>query len=255
MCEAIPLREWRRNNNMSRITNKYHLEFLKELEKHAGQGTKYQKDRDKSYIGSKKFSYNIKTPIKKQIVKDWIRRHPKISISEYIELLNSLYFGQSHDERSIAGKLLEFLPKLRRQINPMLLKKWLNDAEGWAEVDSICQSNFSAEEMLSNWNVWKKMISDFSTDKNIHRKRASLVLLTSPVHESPNPELSSLAFANIERLKGEKDILITKAISWLLRDLIKNHKNEVENYLDKNKTSLPKISVREVTRKLLTGRK
>lgn len=239
----------------NKITNKYHLEFLNELKKHAGQGTMYQIERDKNYIGSKKLSYTIKTPVKKQIVKDWIKKHPELSFAGYIELLNSLYSGESHDERSIAGKLLEFLPKLRKEINPMLLKKWLNNAEGWAEVDSICQSNFTAEEILPDWKTWKKMIADFSTDKNIHKKRASLVLLTGPVRESASPELSSLAFANIERLREEKDKLITKAISWLLRDLIKNYKNEVKNYLDKNKSSLPKIAVREATRKLLTGRK
>jgi len=240
---------------MEKITNKHHTDFLKELEKHAGQGTKYQAERDKSYIGSSKFSYNIKTPIKKQIVKNWIKKHPRISISEYVELLNSLYSGESHDERSIAGKLLKFLPRLRRQVDPILLKKWLNNAEGWAEVDSICQSNFSAEEILSNWDVWRKMITDFSTDKNIHKRRASLVLLTSPVRQSIDSRLAKLAFEDIERLKGEKDILITKAISWLLRDLIKNHKGDVKSYLDRNKNSLPKIAVRETTRKLLTGRK
>jgi len=238
-----------------KITNKHHLEFLKELEKHAGQGTKYQKERDKAYIGTKKFSYTIKTPIKKQIVKDWIKRHPKLSISDYIELLNSLYSGQSHDERSIAGKLLEFLPKLRKQLNPLLLKKWLSGAEGWAEVDSICQSNFSAEEMLSNWNVWKKMIAEFSSNKNIHKKRAGLVLLTKPIRESTDPRLSKLAFANIKRLKRENDILITKAVSWLLRNLIKNHREEVKRYIKENKNNLPKIAIRETTRKLLTGRK
>lgn len=117
----------------NKITNKYHLEFLNELERNAGQETKHQKERDKSYIGSKKFSYVIKTPVKKQIVKDWIKKHPEFSLSKYVELLNSLYSGKSHDERSIAGKLLKFLPKLRRQINPMLLKRWLNEAEGWGK--------------------------------------------------------------------------------------------------------------------------
>lgn len=240
---------------MKKFTNKHHLEFLKELEKYAGQGTRYQKERDKSYMGTKKFSYSIKTPIKKQVVKDWIKKHPNLSISEYSELLNSLYSGESHDERSIAGKLLELLPRLRKQLNPLLLKKWLSGAEGWAEVDSICQSKFSAEEMLSDWDTWRKMISDFSTDKNVHKKRAGLVLLTSPVRESANPKLSKLAFANIERLKGENDILITKAISWLLRDLIKNHREEVKNYVEVEGGGLPKIAVRETTRKLLTGRK
>ena len=222
-----------------KITNKYHLEFLQELEKYKGKGTKYQEERDKYYTGSRKFSYNIKTSIKNLIVKNWIKRHPAISTGEYIELLNSLYLlGQSHDERSIAGKLLKFLPQLRRQIDPLLLNKWLNGAEGWAEVDSICQSNFSAEEILSNWKTWKDLITNFAGDKNIHKKRASLVLLTGPVRQSPDPRLSKLAFDNIEKLKRERDILITKAISWLLRDLIKNNKEKVKEYLDKNKELL-----------------
>ena len=238
-----------------KITNKYHLEFLKELKIHARHGTKHQKERDKSYIGSKKFSYMIKIPVLRQIIKGWIKKHKMISIAEYIRLLNSLYEGESHDERCIAGKLLEFLPKLRKQLNPRLLKKWLNGAEGWSEVDSICQSNFSAEEMLTNWKVWRELITDFAEDKDIHRRRASLVLLTKPVHHSADLRLSKLAFETIEKLKVEKDILITKAVSWLLRDLIKNNTEEVKDYLDKNKNSLPKIAVRETTRKLLTGRK
>jgi len=238
-----------------KTTNKYHLEFLKELKRYQGHRTKYQEERDKSYLGTKKFSYSIKTPIEKQIVKKWIKKHPTISIAEYIELLNSLYSGQSHDERSIAGKLLEFLPKLRRQINPLLLRRWLDKAEGWVEVDSICQSNFSAEEMFSNWQVWRDLITDFAKDENIYKRRASLVLLTRPVRQSADLRLSELAFDNIEKLKGEKDILITKAISWLLRDLIKNNKEKVREYLNKNKNSLPKIAVRETTRKLLTGKK
>lgn len=238
-----------------KTTNKYHLEFLKELEKHAGKGTKHQKERDKSYIGTKKFSYSIQSPIKRQIVKEWIRKHPKLSYPEYVELLSSLYNGRSHDELSVAGKLLEFLPRMRKQLNPHLLNKWLNRVKGWAEVDSICQSNFSAEEMLSNWHEWWSLIAKLRSSDNVHKKRASLVLLTSPVRKSNDSRLSELAFANIEKLKTEKDILITKSISWLLRELIKNHREEVRKYLNKKKDDLPKVAVRETTRKLLTGRK
>lgn len=235
--------------------NKYHSEFLKKLKKRSGVGVKNKSYWGQNYIGTSKLSYSIPTPLKIRIVKDWIKKHLYLRISEYTELLNSLYFGKSHDERAVAGKLLEFFPRLRKQLNPLLLKQWLNEAEGWAEVDSICQSNFSAEEILLNWNVWKKMITQFSKDKNVHKRRASLVLLTKPVWQSSDFKLSNLAFENIERLKREKDILITKAISWLLRDLIKKHREEVENYIGKNGNNLPKIAVRETRRKLLTGRK
>lgn len=155
----------------------------------------------------------------------------------------------------MGGKLLKDYPKLRKKIKPNELDIWLNFLNGWEQVDSICQSVFTAEDILSNWNSWKRTLIAFSKNKNINKRRASLVLLTGPVRQLDDKRFCQLAFALIERLKSEKEILITKAISWLLREMIKNHKNKVAVYLKENKESLPKIAVRETTRKLKTGRK
>ncbi|MBU0546548.1 DNA alkylation repair protein, partial [Patescibacteria group bacterium] len=125
----------------------------------------------------------------------------------------------------------------------------------WSQVDSLCQSVFSVEDMTENWDKWQKILVSFSKDKNINKRRASLVLLTAPVRQSTNTEFSELAFMLIDRLKNEKGILITKAISWLLRDMVKNHKNEVATYLERTQNELPKIAFRETKRKLETGRK
>ena len=91
--------------------------------------------------------------------------------------------------------------------------------------------------------------------QNVHKRRAGLVLLTEPLRESADPRLARLAFANIGKLKGDKDILITKAVSWLLRALIKHHRQEVERYLKDNSNSLPKIALRETRNKLKSGHK
>ena len=82
-----------------------------------------------------------------------------------------------------------------------------------------------------------------------------MVLLTGPVRNSEDKRLSELAFGNIDELKHEKNILITKAISWLLRDLIKHHREEVERYIEQNRATLPRIAVRETVNKLKSGRK
>lgn len=235
--------------------NKYHIELLREIKKHSSQRTKHQKERDKSYIGTDKFCYSIKSRIKRQIIKDWIKRHSNLSILEFTNLLNSLYRGKSHDEISTGGRLLEYLPKLRKQINPKLLDNWLNRTRGWGEVDSICQSKFTADNLLLKWKDWKSLIVKLSKDKNPNKKRASLVLLTKPVRDLRDARLINLVFSIIDRLKGERDILITKAISWLLRDSIENYRQGVVVYLNKNSGSLPKIAVRETRNKLRTGRK
>ena len=155
----------------------------------------------------------------------------------------------------IAARLLGVAPKLRAKINPQKLNYWLNFTHGWAEGDVLCQSNFTPEEILSDWKTWEKLLIKFSKDKNVQKRRASVVLLTKSVRNSSDKRFSNLAFKNTDLLKEEKDILITKAVSWILRALIKNHKEEVADYLDKNKNVLPKIAVREVTNKLTTGKK
>jgi len=235
--------------------NKHNSELFAELIKYKGNGTKNQKDRDKSYIGSTKSSFFIKSSIKRQIVKNWINKHKQLRFDEYLNLLNSLYQGKSHDEISIAGKLLEFLPKLRKQLNPKIIDLWLTNVEGWAEVDSLCQSNFTCDEILNKWKEWEKLLIALSKSDNVHKRRASLVLLTGPVRHSADQRLTKLAFNNIDRLKKEKDILITKAISWLLRHLIKYNRSSVKKYLSENIDQLPKIAIRETKNKLLTGKK
>jgi hypothetical protein len=44
-------------------------------------------------------------------------------------------------------------------------------------------------------------------------------------------------------------------VSWVLRNLIAQHRDAVVRYLEANRAVLPAISVREVSTKLSTGRK
>ncbi len=114
---------------------------------------------------------------------------------------------------------------------------------------------FPAPAVLERWSLWKPFLQKLNQDNNIHKRRASLVLLTKVVAKSSDREAAFLAFQNIDNLKSEKHILITKAISWLLRCLIVNHRSEVEDYLSHNSDLLPKIAIREVKTKLTTGKK
>ncbi len=229
--------------------NKYHQEIVEQLKKAAGHKYKYLDSA--KYEGSPHFHYFISAPKKREIIKTWISKHKGLTLDEFISLLGCLYKGKSYEEKTTAGLLLGYLPKFREKLDPNLLDKWLEHLEGWAEIDATCQSNFTAKEILENWNGWEKLMKNLSKDENISKKRASLVLLTRAVAQSNDERLIDLAFENINRLKTERNILITKAISWLLRSMIKNHKTTVEKYLNKNSVTLPKIAIRETQNKLL----
>jgi len=132
---------------------------------------------------------------------------------------------------------------------------WLGGLSGWCEVDSLCQSTFTAQDLLGDWRSWGKIIDKMSRDTNISRRRASLVLLTKSVRGSNDMRLGDLALKNLERLKGEKDILISKAVSWLSQSLIKYHKEQVASFLATNNDVLPKFVIKEVFNKLTYGTK
>jgi 3-methyladenine DNA glycosylase AlkD len=245
----------RLNRMNRRIANKYHLELVSEVKSHAKPLSQSQKEKFQRYAGTSKNCYTIGTDAERAIIKGWIRRHSNLTEAEYIGLLNSLCQGESINEISIASELLESLPKLRRTVQPKYLDLWLNGMHGWTEVDSLCQSKFSAAEVLANWKDWEDLLTRLASDENVHKKRASLVLLTKPVRDSEDTRLANLAFRNIDKLKKDRNILVTKAISWLLRDLIKHNRQKVETYLKENENVLPKIALRETKTKLLTGRK
>lgn len=231
--------------------NTYHKEILNAI-----KSIKPTRDKEsKKYHGNTHIHYLLSVPTVRIIVKDFVAKHADISFSEFIDLLNSLSTGVSYEEKSIVGKLIEYYPKLRPQIQPEHIDEWLNYLEGWAEIDSLCQSIFMAQDLLHNWTKWKKALVSFSQDKNVSKRRASLVLLTNAVSQTSDDDLIDVAFKNIETLKSEKNILISKAISWLLRSLVKMHKERVILYIEKNKESLPKIAVRETMTKIVYGKK
>ncbi|MFH1289377.1 MAG: DNA alkylation repair protein [Patescibacteria group bacterium] len=237
---------------MNQVAHTSHKKILKILKANKGTPSKHFGN---NYGGNNDLSLHIDIQTLRLIVKDFVNRHKNLTLVGLLDLLDLLYKGEYDDEKQVGGKLLQYYSIQRRNIEPTRLNVWLNHLDGWSQVDSLCQSVFSAEDMIGSWNKWQKTLVSFSKDKNINKRRASLVLLTAPVRQSTNVEFAKLSFTLIDRLKDEKDILITKAVSWLLREMIKNHKNEVAEYLQKNQDRLPKIAVRETKRKLETGRK
>lgn len=207
------------------------------------------------YLGTPNKIYGIDTQTKKDIVKTWKIANEDLTYDEYIEVIVSLNRGDSFEEKLLSSWILWSFPKYRKRINLVLLDGLLEHLTGWAEIDNLCQSMFGAEEMLARQNEWEKVLKQFNKSSWVSKRRASLVLLVKPCRESNDQQLSTLAFQNIDALMHEKDILITKAISWLLRELTKQHRNEVTNFVLNNEARLPKIATREVKRKLSTGKK
>lgn len=58
-----------------------------------------------------------------------------------------------------------------------------------------------------------------------------------------------------EMLPGDRDDMVIKALSWALRELSKRYPAETADFVERHRDILAGRVIREVTRKLLTGRK
>ena len=237
------------------ISNSTHQKILREISCLKSASTPENISFGQRYLGTDKPYHGFTTRQMVDLAKK-IFREDQLNSGQIIQLLNSLYqHGTSYTEIVLGPMILSLSLQTLKNFDPNNLDLWLNYTKGWAENDILCQSNFTADILLDNWSSWQKTLKEFNRSSNINKRRASLVLLTKSLRQSDDPRLSKLAFSNVEHLKGEKDILITKAVSWILRSLTAFHQQEILDYLKANQDSLPKIAYRETLSKALTGRK
>lgn len=197
----------------------------------------------------------VSVPAKRALAKAWATARKAAPPAEVLAVVGSLYQGASYDEKTLAPLILAAHRPARLAVRPDDVRRWLGGLVGWAEVDHLCQNLFPPEQLLADWPAWGGMIAGLASDPAVSRRRAALVLLTGPVKRSPDPRLRDLAFANLQALQGERDVLVAKAVSWLLRALVAHHPQAVAGYLEAHAAALPAIAVRETRGKLVTGRK
>ncbi len=233
-------------------TQALHSAFITEIIKKSGKPT--QHTFLDSYLGNSHPRYPINNPNLRAVSRSWIRANA-LSSKEYLALLTSLTKALSATEKMAAGILLDYANKEQINFDPRIFDRWLNHLQGWAEVDTLCYGHFKVNQVLDNWSDWKKLLLQLNKSKNINKRRASLVLLCKPLTRSDDKRLQVLTFQLVDQLKSEKEILITKAISWLLRSMVKLHRTSLKNYLAKINRRFLLIAVRETLTKLETGRK
>lgn len=232
--------------------SKSHKEILALIQK-APKKYAMQRKKFQAYHGTPHFYHGLDVATQRNIAKKWLGSKPDLSFKEWLEVMSTLNRGISYEGKVIGMHLLKIAHHHKKHLHPKVIEQWLDHLVGWAEVDSLCQFTFGAEDLFFNWKEWVALLKRLARSTNPNKKRASLVLLTKPMRDSNDERLKILAIQVIDRVKKETDPLLTKAISWLLREMTKHHKPIVQMYLRAN--VLPSFVVREVVRKIQTGRR
>jgi 3-methyladenine DNA glycosylase AlkD len=194
----------------------------------------------------------VRVPVLRKIAKDWLKKNKDVSDTEFLNLIQTLWKQPIFELRNLAQELLMANKKYLKQFDWKIGESWLNDVDNWAHCDVL------SSQILGFLALWdkshlKKLKSYLEKPGKWHR-RSAIVSLLQLIRKKQIEAKEVLGM--IDQIKKDKDPMIQKAISWVLREMIRaGYKKEVEKYLNQNKSIFATYVVREVDNKLRTGLK
>ncbi len=135
--------------------NPEHAALLAEIRLAARPVIRDEWPQNDSYGGSGHRFYFTSVPARRAIAKRWLAGHRKIADADFLAVVESLFGGESHEEKTLAALLLGYHARGRRAVIPSDIERWLGELNGWAEVDCLCAGPFKAAEMASAWPAWR----------------------------------------------------------------------------------------------------
>ncbi len=171
-----------------------------------------------------------------------------------IELLKKLVETRIFECQQLAYVFISDNKKIWNSLTKKDIIDLNQNMDNWATVDaySVCVAG----------NAWRRGVFDdayFKTllkSEDIWQRRIAIVSTIPLNSKAQGGTGDTKRTLDICRLVVEEyHDMIVKALSWALRELAKRDKEEVQNFIDRYEEVLHKKVIREVTNKLVFGKK
>jgi 3-methyladenine DNA glycosylase AlkD len=171
-----------------------------------------------------------------------------------VQLAERLLRVPRRDGRFLAYELIHHHRVALSRLNAKQLERLGRGIASWGAVD--CFAVYLAGPAWRERQVPNSLIHSWARARDRWWRRAALVS-TVPLNSKSRggtgePERTLEVCRLLER---DRDPMVTKALSWALRELAKRDPRAVREYIVKRKEVLPALVVREVKNKLNTGLK
>jgi 3-methyladenine DNA glycosylase AlkD len=198
--------------------------------------------------------YGVRVPQLREIARNWQRAHKDVTHEDLLDLVEMLWDGESQEERALG---MELLVRYRHHIPDLTwghFDRWRCKLDNWGLTDGL-GSSILAPWLLADPNARLSHLWDLIADEDVWSRRLALVA-TTPINRGHTGfTIPDLTLELVDRVKEERHPMITKAVSWALREMTKSHPDQVAAYLEENRELLAAHVVREVNNKLRTGLK
>ncbi len=188
-----------------------------------------------------------RVPKLRAIASRWARDHREAPSIERRKLALSLWTGPSREEQLLALWVLDTLGPSTEWRDFALLRGGL---DSWEPTDQL--AHLVADFIERDPDNRLHHASDLAASEHLWTIRLGIVTLAQlnrrGVARDLTPDL-------IDAVRHYRDPMITKAVSWALREYAQRWPRRARGYLRARADELPSIAVRETRNKLDTGKK
>lgn len=195
----------------------------------------------------------VRTPEMRQVARSWMAAHKALAPAGVLAIAGALWDAGSRDERMVGLFMLERDKRALRDLTWDHFDRWRGDIDNWIVCDQLATKVFGPWITLDPGRRLP-YLDLLIAEPGLYSRRLALVA-TVPLNRTAKTAIPAQTLAMIDRVRHERQAMISKAVSWALRELAKTHAAAVAAYLDAHRQELAGNVVREVANKLETGLK
>lgn len=199
-----------------------------------------------NFFKEKIMTYGVKMPTVNRISKEYFKHTESKPKSEIFDLCDILWQSGNLEESIIACNWSYSIHKKYEPEDFELFERWINKyVNNWASCDTLC--NHTVGEFIEMYPEYIIRLKELAKSDNRWSRRASSVTLIIPARKGKFLN-DILEIADILLL--DKEDLVQKGYGWMLKAASEAHRQEIFDYVMKNRAVMPRTSLRYAIEKM-----
>ena len=190
--------------------------------------------------------YGVKNPTVNRISKEYYKLINRKTKGEIFDLCENLWQSGFIEESFIACHWSYNVHKKYKPEDFPIFQRWVNEyVNNWASCDTLC--NHTIGEFIEMYPEYLMRLKDWAKSDSRWMRRASAVTLIVPARRG---KFLADIFEIANILLLDKDDLVQKGYGWMLKVASESNQQEVFEYVIKNKSVMPRTSLRYAIEKM-----
>jgi len=208
----------------------------------------------KTYYPTQLTTLGVIVPDMKVILKDVLKELKKEPPEKVIEFIYQLIETNIFENVQMAYEILDRHKKAFAVLTKEDILKIRVGQDNWVLVDYY--AGLIAGPMWRDGKLKDEVLYQWLKSENFWERRSAVVCTVALNQKARGGKGDPERTLDIcKRVASDKNDMVSKALSWALRELAKREVEPVKQFIEDYKEVLPKRVLREVRRKLETGRK